>query len=121
MIDLTTLDKHRLRTRAVTDYYGWAGDGTFGVFSVPSLANGRRLHVIASSGDGWEHVSVSKEKKPPTWAEMEQIKRLFFAPNEVCMQLHVAVSDHISVHPNCLHIWRPIDVAIPLPPKRMVG
>jgi len=97
MIDLTTLDKFRLSNRAVMDFYGWAGDGTFGVFSVP------------------------KEKKPPTWAEIEQIKRLFFAPHEVCMQLHVAVSDHISVHPNCLHIWRPIDVAIPLPPKRMVG
>lgn len=37
------------------------------------------------------------------------------------MQLHVDVSDHISVHPNCLHIWRPTDVAIPLPPKIMVG
>lgn len=121
MIDLTALDKYRQRHHGVIRHYGWAGDGTCGVFSVPSIGQGRELYVIASSGGGWEHVSVSKDKKPPTWAEMEQIKRMFFADDEVCMQLHVAVSDHISVHPNCLHIWRPTELAIPLPPKIMVG
>jgi len=70
MIDLTDLDRYRLSDRAVMSYYGWAGDGTCGVFSVPSLGQGRMLHVIASSGGGWDHVSVSKNKKPPTWAEM---------------------------------------------------
>lgn len=61
MIDLTTLDKFRLSNRAVMDFYGWAGDGTFGVFSVPSIGQGRELYVIASrcgdttasEDDGW--------------------------------------------------------------------
>jgi hypothetical protein len=52
---------------------------------------------------------------------MEQIKRLFFNDNEVAMQLHVTPDNHISVHPHCLHIWRPHDVEIPLPPKEFVA
>jgi hypothetical protein len=51
---------------------------------------------------------------------MEQVKRIFFLPNEIAMQLHVAESNHISIHPNCLHIWRPHGVEIPLPPKGFV-
>jgi hypothetical protein len=37
------------------------------------------------------------------------------------MQLHVAVKEHINCHPYCLHIWRPHDQVIPLPPSIMVG
>jgi hypothetical protein len=52
---------------------------------------------------------------------MEWIKRMFFKPDEVCMQLHVAESEHISYHAHCLHIWRPLEAEIPLPPDWMVG
>ena len=46
---------------------------------------------------------------------------MFFEDDEVAMQLHVAVADHYS-HPRkeVLHIWRPIDGKIPLPPKEFV-
>ena len=78
--------------------------------------------VVVGRGRGWEHVSVSCRDRTPTWAEMEKIKRLFFEEHEVCMQLHVAVKDHINVHPNVLHIWRPVSKLkpIPLPPKDLV-
>lgn len=52
---------------------------------------------------------------------MEQVKRLFFKPDEVAFQLHLPPSDHISVHPYCLHIWRPHRGKVPLPPKAMVA
>lgn len=93
-----------------------AGDKTCGFFV---LLDG--LRVIASSGDGWDHVSVSLENRTPTWAEMERVKRLFFKEEETVMQLHVPPSDHINFHPYCLHLWRPQLVTIPRPPSYMIG
>lgn len=101
---------------------GWVGDHTCGAFLVPMPGNLRNfLRVIAASGDGWDHVSVSCENRCPTWEEMEYIKRLFFHEYETAMQLHVPVADHINAHPYCLHLWRPLSGTIPRPPSNMVG
>ena len=82
------------------------------------------VRVIAASGAGWDHVSVScadlARELTPTWAIMEWVKRRFFHPHETAMQLHVPVKDHISIHDHVLHLWRPHDKRIPLPPKRFV-
>ncbi len=102
--------------------YHCNGDDENGVFSIKSDEHPFDvLRVIASRGDGWEHVSVSLRDRCPTWGEMEQIKRLFFADHETAMQLHVPPADHVNAHPYCLHLWRPIDGAIPRPPAYMVG
>lgn len=99
-------------------------DGTtlenFGTFWVPSPTSAGSLNVLVSIGEGWDHVSASCKNRPPNWTEMDFIKRLFFEPDEVAMQLHVAVEDHINCHPNVLHLWRPHDQVIPLPPKNFV-
>ncbi len=79
------------------------------------------LNVIASNGLEWEHVSVSLNTRCPNWKEMSYIKDLFWDDDEVVMQLHVAKKDHINLHPYCLHLWKPIDAKIPLPPNFMVG
>lgn len=80
-----------------------------------------KLLVIASVGGGWDHVSVSTHgKDTPSWADMEAVKRLCFRPDEVAMQLHVAEDDHINIRANCLHLWRPQTIAVPLPPKVFV-
>lgn len=121
MRDLTKLDAFRVRTPQVLDHYGSYGDGTCGVFSIPSPIDYRLMRVVASSGEGWDHVSVSRETRCPNWAEMEYVKRLFFRDEETAMQLHVPPADHISVHPNCLHLWRPLDTEIPRPPAMMVA
>lgn len=78
------------------------------------------LMVIASWQGGWDHVSVSHQSRPPTWSEMEFIKRRFFRDNETAMQLHVPPADHINRHPNCLHLWRPHKGEIPTPPPEFV-
>ena len=101
--------------------YGNTGDAGSGIFLVPSKVDGRLLRVIASNGDGWDHVSVSHIRRVPNWYEMEQVKRLFFLPDEVAFQLHVAASDHVNVMPHCLHLWRHQTVPIKLPPPGMVG
>jgi hypothetical protein len=89
------------------------------------------LKVVASEGDykevglgpeyAWEHVSVSTDRRCPTWQEMDFVKDLFWGPEETVMQLHVPKNRHVNVHPYCLHLWRPLFTAIPLPPRDTVG
>lgn len=98
--------------------WGLAGADDSGIFAF--LMSGEEAHVIASCGDEWDHVSVSFQHRTPSWAEMEHIKRLFFHPHETAMQLHVPPKHHINCNPNVLHMWRPHNAAIPMPPKEMV-
>jgi hypothetical protein len=115
------VDRYRRRSADVIQAYGSLGGATEGAFDVSNpWQPGEKLKVIASSGNGWDHVSVSLPTRTPSWREMEFIKRLFFKPDETAMQLHVRPEDHINLVASCLHIWRPIDVEIPLPPKVFV-
>lgn len=90
-----------------------------GAYLVPY--KGLMLRVIASDGLGWDHVSVSLPNRCPTWEELEHVRKLFFRDDETVMQLHVPVADHRSLHPYCLHLWRPQGVEIPRPPNALVG
>jgi hypothetical protein len=78
------------------------------------------IMVIASNGKGWDHVSVSLPYRCPLYDEMKAIKGIFFRDDEWAMELHAPPSKHISCHPYCLHLWRPQDAAIPIPPEEMV-
>lgn len=115
------INRHRLRTQAVVDIYGNVGNATCGVFIFASCVDRRQLFVVASSDFGWEHVSVSRKNRTPTWGEMDQIKRLFWEDEEAVMQLHPPRSSWINFSTNCLHLWRPTEAAIPLPPPIFVG
>jgi hypothetical protein len=121
MRNLRLLDAHRIRGRAVIELYGWEGDDKAGAFRLRSSIDGADLVVIASSGEGWDHVSASRSNRCPNWSEMEQVKRVFFRDDETAMQLHVPPSDHVNNHPYTLHLWRPLDREIPRPPSIMVG
>lgn len=121
VIRLRELNHYRDRAWELA-WAGERGNDFCGAFVIPSatvVAN--RLRCLAVSGEGWDHVSISCTlPRCPTWAEMDQIKRLFFRPDEVAMQLHPAESNHISVHPHTLHLWRPHQATIPLPPLEFV-
>lgn len=84
-------------------------------------ASSTRMRFIASWGGGWDHVSVSLPGRCPTWNEMDLAHKLFFLPNEWAVQYHVPIEKNISLHPYCLHIWRPQEEVLPIPPKEMVG
>lgn len=118
MRDLRALDPFRVDATAT---YGWSGDETCGAFRLPSPIDGGLLTCVASSGDGWDHVSVSRSNRCPNWPEMEFVRRRFFKDEECVMQLHVPVADHINAHPNCLHLWRSQTQEIPRPPRWMVA
>lgn len=110
-------EKYRLRHG---DYGSDALYGNNGAFFIPGPC-GRELKVIASDGPDWEHVSVSLDKRCPNWREMCCIKDMFWDDDEVVIQYHPAKSEYVNQHPNCLHMWRPIDVKIPTPPNILVG
>lgn len=104
----------------VVQLYGTVGDHGNGAFRIPFRQTGVELKVLASNGNGWDHVSVSLRHRTPNWYELEYVARLFFKDDEVCMQLHLPLKDHVSIHPNCLHLWRPQGEAIPVPPVEFV-
>lgn len=95
--------------------YGCNGDSTRGMFSYNAF------RIIATSGSGWDHVSISLTTRCPTWDEMERLKRMFFEDRETAMQLHVPPAEHKNCHPFCLHLWRPLEQEIPRPPSLMVA
>lgn len=95
--------------------------GNNGAFFVPTRPGQAPLMVLASDGMGWEHVSVSLPNRCPTWEEMCRVKALFWDDEDAAMQLHPPKADWVNNHSYCLHLWRPVEGAIPLPPALMVG
>lgn len=96
----------------------------FGAFFVRLNPCGPMLKIIASGGNdevAWEHVSVSLPKRCPTWEEMAAIKDLFWDDEEAVAQFHPPKSDYVTMHPFCLHMWKPLEVELPLPPSIAVG
>jgi hypothetical protein len=97
-------------------------NGNNGVFMIPNRSKTSQtpLKVIASDGQDWEHVSVSLSTRCPTWDEMNKVKNLFWDETDAVMQLHPPISNYVNNHPYCLHLWRPTNQAIPLPPQILV-
>ena len=83
-------------------------------------SNGRDWKDCGLSGEVWQHVSVSLAKRAPTWREMEFVRELFFNDDELVLQFSVPREKHINVHDNCLHLWKPTETFIPLPPQATV-
>ena len=63
----------------------------------------------------WEHVSVTPRQKDrePTYKEMNFIKQLFWEPEDEVMHFFPPASEHVNLHKNCLHLWRPTGVKLP--------
>ena len=88
------------------------------------VQTGRRFsdsaEVVWSFGGGWDHVSVSHYDKCPTWDEMCAVKDVFFRDDECCVEYHPPKSEYVNIHPFCLHIWKPQNGEIVMPPKEFV-
>lgn len=78
--------------------------------------------VVATTGGGWEHVSVCpRKKKVPTWDDMCNLKNIFFYEDETCVQFHPCKKDYVNNLENCLHLWRYTAGVMPTPPRIFVG
>lgn len=98
--------------------------GNNGLF-VFNLSHRSTAYVIASDGEGWEHVSAhilsNNTPRTPTWSEMCKIKNLFWDVEDCAIQYHPSKDEYINNHPYTLHLWRPIDQTVPTPPSYLVG
>lgn len=79
----------------------------------------------------WDHISVSiwqsrrggrKQKRLtlPSWEDMCFVKDLFFEPEEAVIQIHPPMSQYVN-NAEVLHLWRPTQAKLPLPPQILVG
>ena len=100
--------------------------GMTGAFSLMG-PSGMNLIVLASDGPardegfGWEHVSVSIKRRPPNWVEMCFVKDLFWEEEECVVHITRRAPFTSTLHRHCLHMWRPIGIALPAPPAILAG
>lgn len=113
-----TLD-NAVRCGVQTHYASDESIGMNGMFFIPHLRE--IFRCVVSDGEGWEHVSVSLNKRCPTWDEMCFIKGVFWGDDECVIQYHPVKAEYVNNHPFCLHLWKPQGVEIPTPPKVFVG
>ena len=98
--------------------------GNNGAFEIP--INGETYLAIAAQDEGWEHVSISRivalgrVRTTPVWEVMCEMKSIFWSRDQCVLQYHPTEKEYINCHPYTLHLWRPIDLEFPTPPKRMV-
>lgn len=96
--------------------------GNYGAFSIPVCArSNKKFFIIAAEGSGWEHVSVSLRDRLPSWEEMCFIKSLFWDSDDCVVQYHPAATYYVNYHAYCLHLWRPTQDVLPVPPTWMIG
>ncbi len=99
----------------------WSSDpsyGNNGVFFVP--IHKKPFKIIASDGEGWEHVSVSLKGRTPYWHEMCAIKDVFWDSEDCVIQYHPPKAEYVNSCGECLHLWRSIEVEILRPPVNLV-
>ena len=94
-------------------------DGFYGEIHLCTFSGG----VIASTGAGWEHVSVAPYNKRyiPTWDDMCCIKDIFFRDDEAAIQVHPPKEEYVNNVDNCLHLWRCTYQPMVLPPSCLIG
>lgn len=100
-----------------------AADGNNGWFFVHSVKFKKVLRCLASDGMGWEHVSVTVHGRCPSWLEMCHVKRLFWGPDDVVVQIHPPEAEYVNNHKHCLHLFRKAGTNdfLERPPAILVG
>ena len=76
------------------------------------------LSVIASVGimdDGkeWLHVSFSRNRKLPSYADLQLVKREFIGNDKKAVMVFPEQENYVNIHPNCLHLWYTADNPLP--------
>lgn len=123
IVDWTPLEPFRFQAGGGYDSPALAHYGAFR-FRFPN----KTLRVIAADGEdtGWEHVSVTvgygkKGVRAATWDEMCWLKDQFWGQDEAVIQFHPPASEYVNNHSCCLHLWKCVGQAFPLPPNLLVG
>ena len=76
--------------------------------------NSRLLAVITGfeleHGCGhWLHVSYSRPTRVPSYDDLVLVKRCFIGAERKAISVHPPESEHVNLHPYCLHLWHALD------------
>jgi hypothetical protein len=121
------IERQRLSSR----YGGIPGSGSNGCFLLLCPVTGCTLRVIVSNGrdwqqagmpgEPWEHVSISKEFGIlSTYLERKWVRETFWEDEETVIEFWPPKSKFVNINPGVLHLWRPTETVIPMPPERCV-
>lgn len=92
---------------------GWNCIGVFkGMAMVYMHKSGLRVLVsIAEMANGtqWTHASCIREDRLPSWEDLKAVKRWFIGNDRAAVQTLPKEADYVNVHPNCLHLWAPME------------
>lgn len=75
-------------------------------------------YVVLNDQLGWKHLSVANAQKKvaPSWNIMCRLKDLFYGDDEWAVQFHAPKDEKgISDFPYRLHLWAPLEEALPVP------
>jgi hypothetical protein len=98
---------------------GWRCQEAYVNAAVYLSRDGLKVIVEAELVDSelWLHVSFSRKGKVPSYDDTMAVKRLFVGRGRKAIQVFPSEEEHFSLHPNCLHLYSPID-RDPLPDFR---
>ncbi len=73
---------------------------------------------------GWDHISLvvrtyyngKRVERIPGTSELEEVCEMFFGEDEPVVEVHPRREDYVNINPYTLHLWRPINEELPLPP-----
>ena len=83
------------------------------------MSRKRGLTVCASiskelDGNHWLHLSISHQKRIPTYDELTYLKRHWAGPDKKCIMVLPPSDEHVNIHKFCLQLFCCLD-ADPLP------
>jgi len=75
---------------------------------------------VEADGKNWVHLSVSRRKTLPSWAELKQVKDLFLGVNALAIQVLPPKDEFVNDYEYCLHVYQCLDER-PIPDFRKLG
>lgn len=68
----------------------------------------------------WVHLSISHQRRLPTWEELRDAKDIFFGRERMAIQVVPRAAEHYNHMSTCLHLWCCWE-ADPIPDFRVDG
>lgn len=74
----------------------------------------RKMSVIMSvtrefDGKLWAHMSIAHMRRMPTYEDLVYLKRHWAGDDKKCIMVMPSSSEHVNIHPNCLHLFCCLD------------
>lgn len=61
--------------------------------------------ALEQDGELWLHVSVSREDRMPSYADLCKVKSEVIGDDRTAIEVFVDSEHHVNIHPNVRHLW----------------